>query len=244
MTKSNSSTDQSENAVQGAMPLIFVELSEALGRYEHTIVDAVAISKIIPPQEFARILDVCCGVGRLSHALANIGYTVMGIDLSTEQLEIARDLRTRAMFQNCDMASPPVGPFDAIVNVYTSFGYAENEAADQRVLSAWFQSLRCGGRLIMELSDMERASCVLKPDGYTHREKNGVKEALIVHEKMLTVDYEYKGRRLTCKTRLYWKEELKEMLINAGFSNVQLYGSFDLTAKAPGDNLVIVAERP
>ncbi|CAI2535030.1 ubiquinone/menaquinone biosynthesis methyltransferase [Serratia ficaria] len=244
MNKTNTIVEQSGNAVQGAMPLLFVELSEALGRYEHTVVDTIAISKIIPPQEFPLILDICCGIGRLSHALSNICYTVIGIDLSIKQLEVARRQKSKAIFQVCDMITPPVGPFDAIVNVYTSFGYAENEAADQEVLSAWFHSLRHGGRIIMELSDMERASCVLEPDSYTYRDKNGVKEALIVKDKMLTVDYEFKGQNLTCKTRLYWKEELKEMLINAGFSNIQLYGSFDLTAKEPRDNLIIVAERP
>lgn len=244
MTQYNSSAAHSRSAVQGAMPLLFVELSEALGRYDHTVLDSVAISKIIPPGKYNKILDVCCGIGRVSHALANLGYTVTGIDLSTEQLDVARNLKSDAVFQLCDMASPPAGPFDAIVNVYTSFGYAENETADQKILSSWLQSLRAGGRLIMELSDMERASCVLQQDGHTHREKNGVKETLIVQDKMLTVDYRYKGQLLTCKTRLYWKEELREMLIKAGFTDISFYGSFDLTPKSPGDNLVIVAERP
>ena len=235
---------QGQKAVQGAMPPFFVEISDALGRYDHTVEDSMAISKVIPLGEFKTVLDICCGVGRVSHALSELGYSVTGIDLSDEQLEIARSRATGAMFQICDMAKPPAGPFDAIVNVYTSFGYAEDKIADQMILSYWLKSLRSGGRLIMELSDMERAMRVLNPEGYTHRETNGVKEVLIVQDNMLNVDYEYHEKTLRCKTRLYWKEELEEMLINAGFSNVMLYGSFDLTSKRPEDNLVIVAERP
>ncbi len=232
-----------ESPVQGAMPLLFVELSEALGRYNCTDADSASISKIIPCGEYNDVLDVCCGVGRMSHALANRGYNVTGIDLSTAQIDIAKKAGGRAEFMVCDMASPPSGSFDAIVNVYTSFGYAASTLEDQNTLSSWFQSLRVGGRLIMELSDMERAWQVLEAEGYTHREKKGVKETLIVEDKMLTVDYSFKGQRLTCKTRLYWKEELEEMLKIAGFTNIQLYGSFALTPKLPGDNLVIVAER-
>ena len=229
--------------VQGAMPLFFVELSEALGRYDDTREDAAAIARLIPMARFPHLLDICCGVGRLSHALADLGYDVLGIDLSIEQLEVARQSACHARFSCGDMADPPPGPFDALVNIYTSFGYAASEEKDLDILAAWRDRLRVGGRLVMELADLEKATAVLPANEFTHREKNGVKERLFVKDRVLHVDYEYCGKKLSCKTRLYSKDRLQRMLVSAGFNNVRSFGGFDLRAKAPTDNLVIVAER-
>jgi hypothetical protein len=141
------------------------------------------------------------------------------------------------------MADPPLGPFDALVNIYTSFGYAASEEEDLDILTAWRDRLRVGGRLVMELADLEKATAVLTADEYTYREKNGVKERLIVKDRVLHVDYEYCGKKLSCKTRLYSKDRLQRMLVRSGFNNVRSFGGFDLSAKAPTDNLVIIAER-
>lgn len=243
MTRTGTAAMRTEQVVQGPMPLLFVELSKALGRYDGTLADAAAIARLIPPASFPRLLDVCCGVGRLSHALSDLGYDVLGIDLSAEQLEVARRSPSRARFSRRDMADPPPGPFDALVNVYTSFGYAASEEEDLATLAAWRARLRAGGRLVMELADMEKASAVLSADGPTHRERNGVRERLVVRDRILHVDYEFRGEKISCKTRLYWKDDLQRMLIHSGFSNLRLFGGFDLRPKAPTDNLVVIAER-
>ena len=238
------SSVETQCAVQGAMSILFVRLSDALGRYKNTVEDANAIARIVPLPDFVRVLDICCGTGRMSNALSRLGYLVHGVYLSPEQISVATEDNTTATFECRDMALPPSGPFDAIVNIYTSYGYAAGEAEDLEILGRWRQVLRPGGRLIMELADMERAEAVLRPTGYTYRENNGVRERLIVRDRILYVDYEFNGERISCRTRLYRKERLKEMLTASGFCNVQLHGGFALEPKRPSDNLVIVAERP
>jgi 2-polyprenyl-3-methyl-5-hydroxy-6-metoxy-1,4-benzoquinol methylase len=107
MTHTETAATNWNNALQGAMPLLFVEFSEVLGRYDDTREDAAAIARLIPASSFTRLLDICCGVGRLSHALADLGYDVLGIDLSIEQLEVARQSASAARFSYGDMADPP-----------------------------------------------------------------------------------------------------------------------------------------
>jgi 2-polyprenyl-3-methyl-5-hydroxy-6-metoxy-1,4-benzoquinol methylase len=87
-----------------------------------------------------RLLDLACGHGRIALPLARAGWQVTGLDLSERSLALAREAAESEGLQidwaHGDMREPPPGPFDAVVNVFTSFGYFEDEAENQRVLDA------------------------------------------------------------------------------------------------------------
>ena len=52
------------------------------------------------------------------------------------------------------MRNPPAGPFDAVVNLYTSFGYFEAESENQKVLNAVAGSLAPGGLFLIDTINM------------------------------------------------------------------------------------------
>ena len=64
--------------------------SKAKGMYENTLRDIFIFSKEIFGRDPRSVLDIGCGTGNHATILAEKGIRVVGIDLSSEQLEVAR----------------------------------------------------------------------------------------------------------------------------------------------------------
>ena len=75
----------------------------------------------------AEILDLACGKGRHAIYLNELGYDVTGIDLSAASIEFAKKFETDKLhFAIHDMSISYPKKFDAVFNLFTSFGYFEN----------------------------------------------------------------------------------------------------------------------
>lgn len=101
----------------------------------------------------ARVLDVPCGQGRHAHLLAEAGFAVDGFDLSTDLLERARKRGAgkTLRYTRGDMRRLPArwtARFDAVVNLFTSFGFFLLPADDARVIREWARVLKPGGVLV------------------------------------------------------------------------------------------------
>ena len=99
------------------------------------------------------MLDVPCGQGRHSHLLAESGFLVDGLDLSTTLLAQAKRRGTGAglRYHRGDMRKLPAkwtGRFDAVLNLFTSFGFFADPADDQRVIAEFARVLAPDGTLV------------------------------------------------------------------------------------------------
>lgn len=228
----------------GGFPIKFVEMSSALGRYDKIAAAAQQVALRLPPAEFPRVLDICCGTGHWAMAMSRLGFSVTGIDASEEQIEAARARCMDARFEVGDMADPPTGPFDLVLNTYSSFGYGLTKDEDLRMLRAWWAVLRAGGCMILEMADIERARHVFGQSDRVVR-GDGVevpKEDLRMDwdRQLLFVDYTMGEWQWGGFTRFYSADELADMLQAAGFDRVSISGDFSGTRpKRPEDWMVL-----
>ncbi|MAD98537.1 MAG: SAM-dependent methyltransferase [Flavobacteriaceae bacterium] len=73
------------------------------------------------------ILDLPCGKGRHSKFLNSLGYKVTGADLSENSIAFAKQFENEKLsFKVHDMRVPFVNNYDVIANLFTSFGYFDN----------------------------------------------------------------------------------------------------------------------
>ena len=101
----------------------------------------------------SRVLDCPCGQGRHAHLLAEAGFDVDGVDYSEHLLARARARGTgrRLRYRQSDMRRLPsrwTGRFDAVLNLFTSFGFFLDARDDRRVITELARVLKPGGVLI------------------------------------------------------------------------------------------------
>lgn len=86
-----------------------------------------------------RILDLCCGPGRIAIPLAEKGYEVTGVDITAFYLDKAR-MRSQARGTPVEWIEADMrdfirpDTFDVVLNLYSSFGYCKHQEDDLKVL--------------------------------------------------------------------------------------------------------------
>jgi 2-polyprenyl-3-methyl-5-hydroxy-6-metoxy-1,4-benzoquinol methylase len=125
--------------------------------YQHRDVDEASkfITKLIEhlqPKPNARMLDVACGKGRHSKALADMGFDVSGIDLAAESIEEAKELENEHLhFFQHDMRLPFwINYFDYAFNFFTSFGYFKTQREHDNAIRTIAQSICHNGTFVID----------------------------------------------------------------------------------------------
>jgi SAM-dependent methyltransferase len=206
----------------------------------------------------AKVLDLCCGQGRHSLELARRGFQVVGVDLSEALLYAARKRAESeglsVTFLHCDMREIDFADeFDAVINMFTSFGYLESEAEDEKVLGKVVQALKSGGKFLLDVVNRDR----LVRD-FQAREWHAADEGWLVLEER-TFDH-LSGRmetRWVCvardgvryerlsSVRLYTTSELRTMLERAGLKVTNLFGDYDGSPYSwDSQRLIVLACKP
>jgi SAM-dependent methyltransferase len=104
------------------------------------------------------ILDLACGRGRHAKYLYKQGFTVTGVDLSEESIRYAKQYeKPNLHFQVHDMCLPYPEKFDAVFNLFTSFGYFEKESDNLRTIKAIKAELKAGGYGVIDFLNVELA---------------------------------------------------------------------------------------
>ena len=104
----------------------------------------------------SEILDLACGKGRHSIYLNQLGYKVTGADLSSSSISYAKQFQNETLeFHVHDMCLPFPKKFDAVFNLFTSFGYFDQEADNLRTIKAIKAELKPEGFAVIDFLNSE-----------------------------------------------------------------------------------------
>ncbi|RKE94755.1 class I SAM-dependent DNA methyltransferase [Ichthyenterobacterium magnum] len=115
--------------------------------------------------EHGEILDLACGKGRHSVYLNSLGYDVTGVDLSENSIAYAKQFENETLHFNVhDMCKPYSKTFDAVFNLFTSFGYFENEDDNLKTIKAIKENLNEFGFGVIDFMNSEYVINNLVPE--------------------------------------------------------------------------------
>ncbi|MFC9244576.1 class I SAM-dependent methyltransferase [Streptomyces sp. NPDC057136] len=203
----------------------------------------------------SRVLDLCCGPGLFLVPLARRDYIVTGVDLSPSMLDRARSACEQAgaevRLERADMLTYTApGAFDAVLNVFTSFGYFDDPDDNLRVLRNAWENLAPGGRLLVDVMGKEvlagwigRPQAVDLPDGSYVVQRDTVLDSWRRLRTDWTLVRGTSARAASLTSWLYSAAELHELFETAGFSEVECFGGFDGSAYDHRSERLIVRGR-
>ncbi|WP_428225033.1 class I SAM-dependent methyltransferase [Flavobacterium sp.] len=198
------------------------------------------------PEE-AKILDLACGKGRHAIYLNQLGYEVTGVDLSPNSIEEASKSSNATLhFKVHDMREHTEEKYDAVFNLFTSFGYFEEESDNLKTLKAIQESLTEYGFAVIDFMNANYVIDNLVPeetktvDGIDFHLKRYVKDGHIFKE----IQFEDQGQsyHFTEKVRALTLQDFETMMEEAGIYLLEIFGDYKLRKfyKNDSERLIMV----
>ena len=202
-----------------------------------------------------KVLDVFCGFGRISSELARRGFEVTGVDITEGYLKTAREdasyekLNIEYIHSDArDFTRPDY--FDAAVNLYVSFGYFSERKDDLKLVRNVYESLKAEGVFIIETLGKEIAARDFIEAEWFERagymvltEYEPLDSWTFLKNRWILIKDGVKMDKILTQ-RLYSASELRDLLFEAGFSKVEIYGDWE---KNPYDHnapkLIVVGRK-
>lgn len=197
--------------------------------------------------EKAKVLDLACGKGRHSIYLNQLGYDVLGADLSENSIaEASKNSNETLHFKVHDMREPFEEKFDAIFNLFTSFGYFESDDDNLTTLKAIKESLSEYGFAVIDFMNVANVIENLVPeevktvDEIDFHIKRYVEDGHIFKE----IDFEDKGRKyhFTEKVKALTLKDFQDLMDEAGIFLLDIFGDYKLKKfyKTESERLIMI----
>jgi SAM-dependent methyltransferase len=179
--------------------------------------------------------------------LNQLGYTVLGADLSENSItEASKNQNKTLQFQVHDMRDVFEDKFDAIFNLFTSFGYFENDEDNLTTLKAMKESLTEHGFAVIDFMNVNQVISTIVPeelktvDGIDFHIKRYVSDGHIYKE----IDFEDQGEKFhfTEKVKALTLKDFEEMMEEAGIFLLDIFGDYKLKKfhKTDSERLIMI----
>ncbi len=238
-----------ESLWEGLYPAMFSE--QRMDIAEQEIEQLLQVIEV----EGRQALDLCCGPGRHTVALARRGFQVTAVDRSSFLLrkaqERAQGVAGIEWVQQDMRAFRREEAFDLVINLFTSFGYFEDPQEDLQVLKNLRASLRLGGTLVMDVMGKEVLARIRQetmsrelPDSSLLIQRNQVIDDWTRVRNTWTVIRDGRATDHVFTHWIYSAAELKARFLEAGFRDIRIFGDFlGSPYGAAANRLVLVAVR-
>ncbi len=211
----------------------------------HSLIDDLNLPKGV------KVLDLACGKGRHSITLNKLGYNVLGVDLSPNSIETARKHSNEHLsFEVHDMRNRIEGhKFSAIFNLFTSFGYFNDEKDNLAVLTSANYMLEENGLLLIDFMNVTKVIREMKPEE-TKTVDNidfHISKYCDMQHIFKEIKFEDEGRdfHYTERVQVLPLAKFEELLQQADFKILRTFGDFNLSAfdESTSDRLIILAQK-
>lgn len=221
------------------------------------IAQVLSIANIQPTDH---ILDLCCGQGRHSLALAKRGFPhVVGLDRSRYLIRLARKRALEqssklVQFKEGDARNVPFpdNTFDHVIVMGNSFGYFEREEENLAVLNEIYRLLNEGGTLFLDVTDgnwmknhfsprswewVDQKMLVCRERSFSDNDNRLItREVVIDAHKGIIADQFY-------AERIYTEIDLKGSLEKVGFTDVTVHSQIQAQSNRATPDLGMMANR-
>lgn len=198
-----------------------------------------------------RVLDLCCGQGRHTLALAKRGFTQLtGVDRSRYLIRVARHRADAggfaASFKEGDARKLRVAEMsqDLVMIMGNSFGYFASEDDDLKVLKRVMKALAPGGQIYLDLTDgdwmgrhfekrswewIDQNHFVCRERSLSSDRRRLISREVVVHDERGVIADQFYAERL------YNREQIQALLDKAGFKDVRFHGRLSVESKRAQD---------
>jgi SAM-dependent methyltransferase len=205
------------------------------------------ITNYLNMPENGTILDLACGKGRHSIYLNKLGYQVTGVDLSENSIAIANESSNESLkFKTHDMREPMNETYDAVFNLFTSFGYFDTYEDNIKTLKAIKDSINEYGFGVIDFFNADFiienlvAEETKEIDGITFNIKRFIENKKIIKE----IRFEDKGEtyNFTEKVSAFTLVDFEAMMEEAGIYLLEIFGDYKLKKfyKTQSERLIMI----
>ena len=183
--------------------------------------------------EDGKVLDLACGKGRHSVYLNSLGYNVTGLDLSENSIEYAKQFENDTLrFEVHDMCKPYNEKFDAVFNLFTSFGYFDKDEDNLNTIKAIKEDLNEFGFGVIDFMNTDFiienlvAEDVKTVEGIDFHQKRYVKDGYIIKDISFTFedeDYLFQER-----VKAFTLNDFEKLFEKAGVYLLDVFGDYKL----------------
>jgi cyclopropane fatty-acyl-phospholipid synthase-like methyltransferase len=196
-----------------------------------------------------KILDLPCGKGRHALFLFEQGFQTTGADLSVNSIQHAKQFEKEGLSFNIhDMRNPLNGSYDAIFNLFTSFGYFNQETTNIKVLKNFKKALEPGGHIVVDFLNLDKVVRELIPEQHLTKKKidfvirKRVSENFIIKE--IEVHHNHKVHHYIEKVQALDLNKMKHFAKAAGLEIQEVFGDYELNPfdKMNSERLILIMQ--
>jgi len=206
------------------------------------------ITSFLALSKDTHILDLPCGKGRHAVFLNSLGYKVTGGDLSENSIKYAKQFENETLnFSVHDMRKSFRQKYDAVFNLFTSFGYFEDDTEDLLILENIKNGLTKNGCFVFDFLNAEKVKANLVEretkivDEITFNIKREIKNGFIL--KHISFSADDKQHNFTERVKYLDCQKITSFLEKVGFKITNYFGDYNLTNfdKNSSNRLIIIA---